>query len=58
MSTNTRVWKEEVATYVLGLAEELITPELRTTAGFDPAVPVNGAAPALDRLIAFSGRAS
>ncbi len=49
---------DEVATYVLGLAQQIITPELRERAGFGPAVPVSGQAPALDRLLAFTGRAT
>jgi uncharacterized protein (TIGR03086 family) len=49
---------DEVATYVLGLAEQIVTPELRERAGFDPAIPISGGAPALDRLVAFSGRAA
>jgi uncharacterized protein (TIGR03086 family) len=49
---------DEVTTYVLSLAEQLVTPELRESAGFDPAVPISADAPALDRLIAFSGRAA
>jgi len=48
---------DEVATYVLGLAEQIVTPELRESAGFDPAIPISGNAPAMDRLVAFSGRA-
>ncbi|MCW2600718.1 MAG: hypothetical protein JWM02_2547 [Frankiales bacterium] len=48
---------DEVASYVLGLAEQIVTPELRERAGFDPAIPISGDAPALDRLVAFSGRA-
>jgi uncharacterized protein (TIGR03086 family) len=47
---------DEVATYVLGLAEQAVTPELRKQAGFDPATPINQASPALDRLVAFTGR--
>jgi uncharacterized protein (TIGR03086 family) len=47
---------DEVATYVLGLAEQIVTPELRERAGFDPAIPISADAPALDRLLAFSGR--
>jgi uncharacterized protein (TIGR03086 family) len=47
---------DEVSAYVLGLAEQIVTPELRESAGFDPAVPISEAAPALDRLVAFSGR--
>jgi uncharacterized protein (TIGR03086 family) len=49
---------DEVSTYVLNLAEQLITPELRESAGFYPAIPISGEAPALDRLVAFSGRAA
>jgi uncharacterized protein (TIGR03086 family) len=49
---------DEVATYVLGLAEQIVTPELRKRAGFDPAIPISRDAPALDRLVAFSGRAA
>lgn len=49
---------DEVATYVLGLAEQIITPELRERAGFDPAIPISGNASAMDRLVAFSGRAA
>ncbi len=47
---------DEVATYVLGLAEQIISPELRESAGFYPAIPIGADAPALDRLVAFSGR--
>jgi len=44
-----------------GLAERILelgqlTPELRATAGFDEAVPVPPDAPALDRLVAHTGR--
>ena len=49
---------DDVATYVLGLAEKIVTPELRESAGFDPAISINADVPALDRLIAFSGRAA
>jgi uncharacterized protein (TIGR03086 family) len=48
---------DEVSTYVLSLAEQIVTPDLRESAGFDPAIPISGTAPALDRLVAFSGRA-
>lgn len=47
---------DEVSTYVLSLAEQIVTPELRERAGFDSAIPISGDAPALDRLVAFSGR--
>jgi uncharacterized protein (TIGR03086 family) len=52
------VVSDEVATYVLGLAEQIVTPELRASAGFEPAIPISGDAPVLDRLVAFSGRAA
>jgi uncharacterized protein (TIGR03083 family) len=52
------VVSDEVATYVLGLAEQIVTPELRDTAGFEPAIPISADAPALDRIVAFSGRAA
>lgn len=51
------VVSDEVATYVLGLTEQIVTPELRENAGFFPAIPISTDAPALDRLVAFSGRA-
>ena len=52
------VVSEEVAGYVLGLAEHVIVPSLRASAGFGPAVPVSAEAAALDRLVAFTGRAA
>jgi uncharacterized protein (TIGR03086 family) len=47
---------ESLADYVLGLAHKVITPEGRATVGFDDPVAVPDDAPALDRLIAFTGR--
>ena len=47
---------ESLADYVLGLAHKVITPQGRATAGFDDPVAVPDDAPALDRLIAFTGR--
>jgi uncharacterized protein (TIGR03086 family) len=47
---------EPLAEYVLGLAQAVIRPELRSRAGFDDPVTVPGDAGALDRLIAFTGR--
>jgi uncharacterized protein (TIGR03086 family) len=44
------------AAYVLGLAQQTLTPQSRATAGFEPPVPVPPSAGALDRLIAFTGR--
>lgn len=48
---------DEVASYVLGIAEQIVTPELRESAGFDAAITISADATALDRLLAFSGRA-
>jgi uncharacterized protein (TIGR03086 family) len=47
---------EPLAGYTLGLAKKVITPEGRATAGFADPVAVPDGAPALDRLIAFTGR--
>jgi uncharacterized protein (TIGR03086 family) len=48
---------EELAGYVLGLAEEVVTPQLRRGGSFGEPVEVPADAPALDRLVAFTGRA-
>jgi uncharacterized protein (TIGR03086 family) len=48
----------EVATYVLVLAEQIVTPERRVRLGFGPAIPISGDAPAMDRLVAFAGRSA
>jgi uncharacterized protein (TIGR03086 family) len=47
---------EPLAEYVLGLAQRVIRPELRGTAGFDDPVDVPEDAGALQRLVAFTGR--
>jgi uncharacterized protein (TIGR03086 family) len=47
---------ESLADYVLGLAKKVITPQGRATVGFDEPVAVPDDAPALDQLIAFTGR--
>jgi uncharacterized protein (TIGR03086 family) len=47
---------EPLGQYVLGLAEKVITPERRPRMGFADPVAVPDDAPALDRLIAFTGR--
>ena len=47
---------DSVTDYVSGLAKKIITPEGRATAGFADPVDVPDDAPALDRLIAFTGR--
>lgn len=47
---------DEVAEYALGLSRRVINPELRSTAGFDEALPIADDALPLDRLLAFTGR--
>lgn len=47
---------DSVAEYVLGLAKKIITPQGRSTVGFADPVDVADDAPALDRLVAFTGR--
>ncbi len=47
---------DSLAEYVLGLAKQVITPEGRSTVGFDDPVDTPEATNALDRLIAFTGR--
>lgn len=44
------------AAHILGLAQQTLTAQSRTTAGFDPPVPVPAHTGALERLIAFTGR--
>ena len=47
---------ESLAEYTLGLAKKVITPQGRATVGFADPVAVPDDAPALDQLIAFTGR--
>jgi uncharacterized protein (TIGR03086 family) len=47
---------EPLAEYVLGLARQIIRPELRQQAGFDEPVDLPADAGALERLVAFTGR--
>lgn len=47
---------EPLSEYVLGLARQIIRPELRGQAGFDDPVDVPADAGALEQLIAFTGR--
>ncbi len=44
------------AAYVLGLARQTLNPQSRTTAGFDPPVPVPAHTSPLVQLVAFTGR--
>jgi uncharacterized protein (TIGR03086 family) len=47
---------DSLSDYVLGLAKQIITPQGRTSVGFDNPVDVPDDAGALDRLIAYTGR--
>ena len=47
---------DSLADYVLGLAEKIITPERRANGDFGAAVEIDEHAPAIDRLVAFTGR--
>jgi hypothetical protein len=43
--------------YVLGLSHDIITPEGRSSVGFDDPLDVPDGVSALDRLLAYTGRA-
>ena len=47
---------DELAATVLSVCQGFLTDEMRTFAGFDPAVPVAAAAGPTDQLVAFLGR--
>jgi uncharacterized protein (TIGR03086 family) len=47
---------ESLADYTLGLAKKVINPQTRAAVGFDDPVVVPDDAPALDQLIAYTGR--
>jgi uncharacterized protein (TIGR03086 family) len=47
---------EPLSEYVLGLARQVIQPEIRARAGFDDPVDVPDDAGALEQLVAFTGR--
>jgi uncharacterized protein (TIGR03086 family) len=47
---------DSLANYVLGIAEEIVTPERRANGEFGNPVEVDEHAPAIDRLVAFTGR--
>ncbi|WP_172405508.1 TIGR03086 family metal-binding protein [Mycobacterium paraense] len=47
---------QPLSEYVLGLARQIIRPELRSGAGFDDPVEVPADAGALEQLVAFTGR--
>jgi uncharacterized protein (TIGR03086 family) len=47
---------DALSEYVTGLAQRVITPDTRGSAGFDDPVDVSGNATALDRLVALTGR--
>ena len=48
---------ESLCEYVLGLSHAIITPEGRSNVGFDAPLDVPAGASALDRLLAYTGRA-
>jgi uncharacterized protein (TIGR03086 family) len=47
---------DSLSDYVLGLARNIITPQGRTSVGFDDPIDVAADVGALDRLIAYTGR--
>ena len=47
---------DSLANYVLDLARQIVTPERRANGEFGEAVEVDDHAPAIDRLVAFTGR--
>jgi uncharacterized protein (TIGR03086 family) len=47
---------DSLADYVMGLARRVITPQGRTSAGFDDPVDAPDDASSLDRLVAYTGR--
>ncbi|WP_099040935.1 TIGR03086 family metal-binding protein [Mycobacterium neglectum] len=47
---------DSLTDYVMGLAKTIITPQGRTTAGFDDPIELPDEAGSLDRLLAFTGR--
>jgi uncharacterized protein (TIGR03086 family) len=47
---------DSLSDYVMGLAQQIITPQGRSNVGFDDPVDVAADAGALDRLIAYTGR--
>jgi uncharacterized protein (TIGR03086 family) len=48
---------DSLSDYVMGLAKKIITPEGRAGVGFDDPVDIRADARALDRLVAYTGRA-
>ena len=47
---------DSLVDYVMGLAQDVITPQGRTTAGFDDPIDVPAEASSLDLLLAYTGR--
>lgn len=47
---------DSLSDYVMNLAQKIVTPEGRSSAGFDDPVDVAADAGSLDRLIAYTGR--
>lgn len=48
--------EDSLTDYVMGVAQTVITPEGRNTAGFDAPVELPADASSLDRLVAYTGR--
>ena len=47
---------DSLTDYVMALAQNIITPEGRSSAGFDDPIELPAEARALDRLVAYTGR--
>jgi uncharacterized protein (TIGR03086 family) len=47
---------DSLSDYVMGLAKQIITPQGRSSVGFDDPIDVSADAGALERLIAYTGR--
>ena len=47
---------DSLANYVLDLAKKIVTPERRANGEFGAPVEIDDNAPAIDRLVAFTGR--
>ena len=47
---------DSLSDYVMGLAQGVITPEGRNTAGFDDPIDIAADAKSLDKLVAYTGR--
>jgi uncharacterized protein (TIGR03086 family) len=55
-ATGKTVTDDELMEQALAIGKQMIGPELRAPGVFDEAQPINDAASASDRLLAFAGR--